>query len=232
MRFEIEKDVLERAPDIFIGIVVARGIDTARQGDRLAAMLAQSVAAVAASLGGKVKEDARVLPYREAFQRLGINPNKYMCSIEALMTRIQKSGHVPSINGVVDAGNAISIRYVLPIGAHDLAQAGDAIELRYSKAGDTFMPFGSTEPEAVDAGEIVYASGNVVRTRRWMWRQSEVGKITPQVRDVFFPIDGFRGINEDAVVKARDELACILESELGCSAARGFVDRDNPVFSC
>jgi DNA/RNA-binding domain of Phe-tRNA-synthetase-like protein len=231
MRFEIQLSVLEKAPDIFIGIVVGRRIDTTR-GGRAAEMLAESVRAALPSLTGKVKEDARILPYREAFLRLGINPNKYMCSIEALMTRIQKSGQIPSINGAVDAGNAISIRRVLPIGAHDLGQAGEEIELRYSRPGDTFIPFGSAESEAVDPGEVVYASGSVVRTRRWMWRQSETGKIGPQASSVFFPIDGFVGINKDEVMKARDELASLIEAELGAIAVKGFVDRDNPVFSC
>jgi DNA/RNA-binding domain of Phe-tRNA-synthetase-like protein len=232
MRFEIQKSVLEKAPDIFIGIVVGEGIDNTRGDERLAGLLAEKTAALLPTLSGKVKEDARVLPYREAFQKLGINPNKYMCSIEALMTRIQKSGRIPSINPVVDAGNAVSIGHFLPIGAHDLGQAGDRIELRYSRPGDRFIPFGQAECEAVDEGEVVYASDDVVRTRRWMWRQSETGKITSGASRIFFPIDGFAGVNADEVLKARDELAGIVEAELCGKAVKGFVDRDHPVFAC
>ena len=32
--------------------------------------------------GHKVKEHEKILPYREAFTKLSINPNKFLCSIE------------------------------------------------------------------------------------------------------------------------------------------------------
>lgn len=53
-----------------------------------------------------------------------------------------------------------------------------ALEVRPAAEGDRFIPFGGGEAELPDPGEIVYASGQEVRTRRWTWRQSEVGKIT------------------------------------------------------
>ncbi len=83
-----------------------------------------------------------------------------VCSIEALFTRIAKGKGMPHINPVVDLGNAISLKYTLPLGAHDLGDAGDDIQVRLSRPGDTFLPFGSTEEEAPDAGEVVYAVGS------------------------------------------------------------------------
>ena len=55
-------------------------------------------------LNVKIKEEAWIEPYREAFRSLGINPNKFMCSIEALMTRISKGNSISSINPIVDLG--------------------------------------------------------------------------------------------------------------------------------
>ena len=83
-----------------------------------------------------------------------------VCSIEALFTRIAKGKGMPHINPVVDLGNAISLKYTLPLGAHDLGDAGDDIQVRLSRPEDTFLPFGSTEEEAPDAGEVVYAVGS------------------------------------------------------------------------
>ena len=68
----------------------------------------------------KVKESPEIVPYREAFRALDINPNKFMCSIEALLTRIAKGKGFPEISPVVDFGNAVSLKYRLPIGAHDM----------------------------------------------------------------------------------------------------------------
>ncbi|MDP3177126.1 MAG: phenylalanine--tRNA ligase beta subunit-related protein [Spirochaetaceae bacterium] len=231
MRFQIAPDIARDVPRIFIGIVVAEGVDNGQSRPALAAALAEAVAAVLPGLGDRPKEDPRVLPYREAFAALGINPNKYMCSIEALLTRIKKTGALPSINPAVDAGNAVSVRRLLPIGAHDLGRDGETtIELRRARAGDAFVPFGSAQAEAVDPGEVVYASGGAVRTRRWMWRQSEIGKIGPETTRIFYPIDGFAGTNERAVLEARDELAELLSRELGARVAKGFVSAESPVF--
>lgn len=36
---------------------------------------------------------------------------------------------------------------------------------------------GTNEIEKLNDGEVVYAVGNQVRTRRWTWRQSDEGKI-------------------------------------------------------
>ena len=52
-------------------------------------MLAGNVAECEAYFTGKKpKETEDILPYRAAFTAPGINPNKFMCSIEALLTRI------------------------------------------------------------------------------------------------------------------------------------------------
>lgn len=178
--------------------------------------------------GKKVKEEEEILPYREVFRKLGINPNKYMCSIEALFTRISKGKGMPSINPMVDLENAISLKYTLPMGAHDInsADAHD-IEVRFSMEGDKFLPFGAEEFETVDEDELIYVVGDEVRTRRWTWRQSNYGKIEKQTNYVFFPIDGFLDVNKDKVLEARDELAKYLKEIFSCEVQLGFVDKEN-----
>lgn len=46
---------------------------------------------------------------------------------------------------------------------------------------DLFIPFGSTEYDNPEVGEVVYASGNEIRARKWTWRQGENGKIDNSV---------------------------------------------------
>ena len=71
-----------------------------------------------------------------------------------------------------------------------------------------------------------------MRTRRWTWRQSEIGKITEETRDLLFPIDGFKSLNLDRVLEARRELSELIERIFGAKTAVGMVDKDNPVFEC
>lgn len=229
MKFAVSREIFEKMPTVCFGVVAAHGIGNGAPVPAIDAMLEAGIEGAAARfVGRKVKEEADILPYREAFRALGINPNKYMCSIEALFTRIAKGKGMPHIDPIVDLGNAVSLKYTLPIGAHDLGRSAEDICVRPAVAGDTFLPFGAEEEEMPEAGEVVYAVGHEVRTRRWTWRQSEHGKIGPETSHVFYPIDGFTDFNKDRVLAARDELAACIEKFWGCQVTVGFVDAAHP----
>lgn len=225
MKFIVEPAVFAKLPTACFGVVAAKGIDNAKHYPKIDALLDESIALAESRFSGKkVKEAAEILPYRAAFQALGINPNKYMCSIEALFTRIAKGKGMPHINPLVDLNNAISLKYTLPMGTHDLGISPLDMEVRFAREGDLFLPFGGETSESPDAGELVYAVGNEVRTRRWTWRQSEQGKIGADTSYVFFPIDGFTDFNRDRVLEAQDELCALVEAIFGCQVKTGYLD--------
>ena len=229
MKFRVEKEIFEKLPNACFGVVMAKNIDNSKEYPEIQHLLTESIRAAAQHFEGKkVKEEANIFPYREAFRTLGINPNKYLCSIEALFTRIAKGKGMPYINPVVDLGNAISLKYTLPMGAHDLGGNIDDICIRFAKTGDTFLPFGADIEETPDIGEVIYAVGKQVRTRRWTWRQSENGKITSHSSDIFFPIDGFSDFNREQLIIARDELNSLIRQIFKCETTVGIVDITNP----
>ena len=232
MNFVIEKEIFRALPDMCVGVVAAKGVDNSKSCPGIEELLDQAIAVAEQRFSGKkVKEEPEILPYREAFRTLGINPNKYMCSMEALFTRISKGKGMPHINPLVDLNNAVSLLNTLPMGTHDLGLSEEEIVIRRSRPGDTFLPFGADEEERPDPGEVVYAVGSQIRTRRWTWRQSEHGKIDETTSFVFFPIDGFTGVNDDRVRSASVQLEALLREHFGCETVRGFVDRDHPVMS-
>ena len=229
MKFIVEKEIFEKLPNACFGVVMVKGIDNGKAYPEVNRLLDKSITAAAQRLEGKkVKEEPDILPYREAFRALDINPNKYLCSIEALFTRIAKGKGMPHISPVVDLGNAVSLKYMLPMGAHDLGGSSEDICIRLAQPGDTFLPFGGEAEETPDSGEVVYAVGHQVRIRRWTWRQSEHGKITLESTDIFFPIDGFTDFNREQVLAARDELQALVKRIFGCEVAVGFVDAKHP----
>lgn len=231
MRFAVSEKVFDVLNDVCFGVVVAKGISNVEKIPVISDMLVRNIAICEDRFEGKkVKDSPFMLPYREAFSKLGVNPNRYMCSIEALLTRISKKKGFPSINPAVDLGNAISIKYNIPIGAHDLGTIRDSLTVRFSEPDDHFIAFGETESEVPDAEELVYVSDHEVRTRRWTWRQSEVGKITDDTTSLLFPLDGFRNFNEKEVISARNELADCLKNLFNCNVATGFVDSQNPIY--
>ena len=141
MKFEIAKEVFDLLPNGYFGIVAVKGMDNTREIPELEAMLQANIEVCEKDFEGiKVKNADDIVPYREAFRAMGINPNRYMCSIEALLDRIAKGKGFPHINAIVDLGNAVSIKYHLPIGAHDMATIDEALEVRHAKPEDTFIP--------------------------------------------------------------------------------------------
>lgn len=231
MKFYVTDDVFKKIPNAVFGLVSVYGVDNKKEKVKIEEMLKKSIETCENYFEGKkVKEEKEVELYRKAFENLGINPNKFMSSIEALLTRISKKKGFPHINAIVDLGNAVSLKYYLPIGAHDLDTMFDnEFCVRTATDKDSFIPFGETEGEMVDEGEVVYASKDQIRTRRWIWRQSEAGKITNETKNLLFIIDGFKE-NKEEILKARDELSEILENEFSCKTKKGLIDEDNQEF--
>ena len=169
MKFEVSKYFFDKVEDAVFGVVVVKNFNNKVSYDYINNMFNESLKTSKKKfLNVKIKEEEWIQPYREAFRKLNINPNKYMCSIEALMTRISKGNDIPHINSIVDLGNALSLKYELPIGIHDMDNFIDGdIQIRESDGKDNFVPFGSDEVEHPEVGEVIYASGNEVKTRRW-----------------------------------------------------------------
>ena len=249
MYFEVSREMFDKLPTFTVGVVAVTGIDNQRDVPAITKMLGENAEACRQyfeASGNKAKNDPCVVPYREAFKAVGLNPNRYACAIEALMDRIAKGKGMPEINPAVDLGNAISLKYRLPIGAHDMntfvradgsgrGTEGAGIEIRPATSEDHFRPFGAPEGEYDDPedGEIVYVSGHEVRTRRWAWRQSEQGKMSDKTTAVFYPIDGFSDVNLEDIKKAMKEFTELLANYFArsgsrCTVETGIVDKDKP----
>lgn len=217
MVFSIDEAVFDALPALCVGVVVAEGVDnSAERVPTIDALLDGAIADAERRLAGiHASDDPRVQPYRVAFHALGMSPSRYPSSNIALLRRIAKGKGLGRVNPVVDLGNAISIKYALPLGAHAMGE-GEVLELRLSRPGDVFVALGEKGADPTLApGELVYAVGDLVHTRRWTWRQSENGKVGPGSARIVFPIDGFVGTNDDAVRAACDELAAHLRDDLG-----------------
>jgi len=227
VKFKVAQDVFEHLNNVCFGVVWARGVNNRDPNPEIGSLLESSIEELARRLAtGKAKTAPEIVCYREAFNALGMNPNKFPSSIEAMASRIEKGKGFPHINPVVDLGNAISLKYLIPLGAHDTDSARGDIQVRFSRAGDRFIPFGETAEEILEPGELIYSVGERVKTRRWIWRQSEQGKVTEASSNIFFPLDGFVDMNYHSLISARDELADRLHRLLGAAVGVGFIDRN------
>lgn len=232
MKFVITKDIFNKIPNMYVGVIIASNVNNAKDYPEIEQLLKEEMTAAQKRFKDvKLKQDPQIIPYREAFRQIGINPNRYPCSVEALFKRLSKGKNLPQINPLVDLNNALSMKYTLPMRTHTLDGVKENIEMRLAEPDDTFEALGSDKIESPDEGEVVYAVGHQVRTRRWTWRQSKFGMITPETKTVFFPIDGFSDFNKEKVDQAAKELEEKLQNIFHCQTKRGFVDQENPSFS-
>ena len=228
MKFMVEDAVFEKLPEYVVGVVVARGIDVHRHTHMPQDVLRSGEAVFRdRHCHCDYKEHPDLVPYREAFETIGINPNRFPSSIEAMGKRVLNGAALPFIHPVIDLVNGISLNYAVPMGAHDLDQLGGDFEVRFSREGETFVALGSDQEEVLPAGELIYGDSGRVRTRRWIWRQSEWGKVTQDSRNVLFPVDGFNGQNLDQVLAARNQLAAALAGEFGALVSVHLIDKDH-----
>ena len=224
-KFEVAAEVFEKLPTYCLGVVVARGVDNDTANVKVTQMMNDEMDAFVQRMAGvNLKEYPGIQPYRNAFLSLGMNPNKFMCSVEALSKRVQKGNRLPNINPIVDLGNALSLKYCLPMGAHDIEKLDGDMTVRFSTTEDYFLPMGENEAEQMPDQELVYVSNHTVKTRRWICRQSDDGKIDEKTGYIFYPIDGFVDANLENVKRATAELAKFLAEEFGCEVKTGFID--------
>ncbi|WP_371380115.1 B3/4 domain-containing protein [Sporomusa aerivorans] len=227
MRYTVDKAVFNINPNLKIGILIGRDIEnsetTAADESRLRFAEQRMRESLQADL---VRALPNVALYRDFMTNAGINPNKYLPSVEAMFKRILKGGALPVINALVDLCNAVSIEQMISLGAHDLKDIHKDLEVRFSNGEDIFLPFGATEYENVDAGELVFTSGNIVQTRKWIWRQSELGKTTVDSKDVFFQLVGFDN-TEATLANAMEAIEGLIVDRFNGTCAKYIVHQNS-----
>ncbi|GAB2840322.1 B3/4 domain-containing protein [Actinocorallia aurea] len=161
-------------PDFAVLAMTARGLVNG-PGD------AESEAWLTAAAREADPDDAHVLAWRDAYRAFGAKPSRTRPSVDALLRRADA---LPSISRVVDAYNAVSVEYALPIGGEDLDHYAGAAVLTVADGTETF---GEDEPPV--AGEVVWRDDIGVTCRRWNWRQCARTRITEDTRDALFLLE-------------------------------------------
>ncbi len=190
MRFSIQKDLFDVLPDLTLGVVVATEIDNTRPSREIEERLQQTIEEMKRDFGAdKAQDHPRIRPWRSAFSKLGISGSKFPSSIESMARRILKGDPFPFINPLVGLYNSISLKYLVPMGGHDLSTLVGNIHLRFAEGWEPFTPMGGEETLVVPKGELVYRDDREVLTRNWVWRQCEKDKVTEKTEKIFIPVD-------------------------------------------
>ena len=114
-------------------------------------------------------------------------------SIEALLKRVAKDQPVGSINPLVDAYNATSLTFGLPVGGEDLATFVGDMHLTIAAGDEPFWPLGSDHNEPALPGEVIYRDAQDVICRCFNWREGQRTLLTEQTTDAVFVLEQPQG---------------------------------------
>ncbi|MEW5992064.1 MAG: phenylalanine--tRNA ligase beta subunit-related protein [Chloroflexota bacterium] len=212
--FAYDPDVLERFPAVVGGAIHAVGVVNGPASTALAeAYQAEQSAAIARIGDTPLSELPSLAAWRRAFRAFGVDPTGYRSAAEALLRRLTKQGSIPSISSLVDLGNLVSIRYVLPVAVFDLAPATGRTTVRFATGGESFTDLGSGERERPEPGEVIFVDeAGLVCARRWCWRQSAESAAGPGTSTVLVTVEGHHEGAAADVVAAIADLTSLLSA--------------------
>lgn len=230
MYFRVDKKIANVGNGLYTGVVVAYGLSNKDACEPISAMLQAEVKTARDAMNGERAKNLNTLEvYRCAMKSLGVNPQKFPCSIEAILDRISKKGEFPNLSPIVDLGNYISVKYKVPVGVHDIDTMTEDLCIRLATLEDCKDDGNQFDNDKLIEGEPVYATGTSVRTRRWLWRQMPAGRVSANSVNFVFPIDGFFD-NKDVIDSACKELVDLIKHYFGVDAESGILTAEENEF--
>jgi DNA/RNA-binding domain of Phe-tRNA-synthetase-like protein len=186
--YTIDARVFELFPEFRRCVILASGIENYGTDSELSDLLRQAVSSAPNSI-----DQSRIDAWNGAFQRCGVDPERYTPSVRFLHQQIRKGKPVRSINKIVDVMNITSLRWCVPAGGDDLhSMDGGDLALGIARGDETFAPlFKPHIVEHPEPGELIYYTpqSRRVMCRRWTWRNADFSKITPDTSAIAMNVD-------------------------------------------
>lgn len=230
--YSVSPQIFERFPGYIRGVVIAHDVTNGPSPPELIQLLREAEDSVRARLTlDKIAEEPRIRSWREAYRAFGAKPADFRSSVEAMARRVLRGDELPAINALVDIGNVISLRHLIPAGGHAIDLLNGDIELRFAQGDEDFVALGSDELEHPLPGEVIFAEGKTVLTRRWTWRQGNHTLTLPETRAIEFNVDGLPPVDRDEIEAACAEVAELVQRFCGGTSRIDYLTAETPRIS-
>ncbi|WP_205743349.1 B3/4 domain-containing protein [Geobacter sp. FeAm09] len=195
----------------------------------LVELLREAEGSVREQIGtAEITAHPRIAAWRDAFKKVGIKASEYRPSTEAMARRALRNQELPCINALVDIGNVLSLRHLVSMGGHAIDVVTRDMVLRTASGEEEFIAFGSDQVEHPVPGEIIFAEGAAVLTRRWCWRQANHTLTLPETTAIEFNIDGLPPVSPGEVEQICRETMELVQRFCGGTCRYGVITRHNP----
>lgn len=216
IRYAIDPSIFEKVPGYIRGLVVVRGANnTAANADVQTALRDTERRFAAEYTLESLLADPRIASWREAFKLFGMSPSEFRPAHEALARRAVQAKPLPSVNSLVDIGNAMSLEKLIPIGIHPIENFAGQLALKRATGIELFKPLGSAKMENPKPGEIIFADNLSVHARAWVWRQAQCSMTLPATRDVVVHVDALPPAEASTVGVICNEVASRIHRACG-----------------
>ena len=231
LSYSIAEEVFARFPEYRRGVVLAYEVKNGESSPELVELLRREESLARERLHVEtLTAEPRLASWREAFRQLGYKPGDNRPSIEALLRRVLRGQELPAINALVDIGNIVSLRHMLPVGGHATDVLTQDIALRPASGAEEFVPFGSDQAEHPMPREFIFVEGNTVLTRRWIWRQANHTLTLPETTAIEFNLDALPPLTAADLESAGRDVMDLVERFCGGRIKFAILSRQNPCF--
>lgn len=232
--YKIDDEIFKREPQYKRVVIIFKNCINRETPPTIWAMFKDICASINATIvAERITEIPVIKAWRHAFRNFGINSSSDRPAIEALLRRaVNNPTSFKSINFLVDLGNIVSLQYLLPVGVHPFTEDSHDYQLKLADGNEKYADFVTKQQETIAPGEIIFADGDVVQTRKWVWRQSAQSMISISTKDFFLNIDFINDIAEPELFLISDNIKTFFEHELKTSGELYVLTEKQPSFSC
>ena len=225
MNFKIKKEIINKFPNLAIGILVAKDLNNYGQNAQIDELLRTEEVVIKSSTINLENLD-KIKVWREAYSTFGAKPKKYKSSIENLLQTVIDGRNLRHINKIVDIYNYISLKYQLPLGGDDLDKIEGDIILKLASGDESFVGLGTNLITNPKLGEVIYVDDKDVLCRRWNWRECDKSKMTESTKNVVLVIESLLD-NKKELETALNELRIFVQKFCGGTIATTILDKHN-----
>jgi len=212
MKLKISKEILEKYPELEIGVVICKNLNNSKDSGEIQRLLRKIEENVKDKTNTEeVTEIPTIAKWREVYKSFGAKPSKYRNSVEALLKRVVNGNEIYKINCLVDSYNLISLKYTMAVGGEDMDKIEGDLSLDFAKGSEEFVALGDNENDPPKEGEVVYKDEGGVVCRRWNWREADRTKLTKETKNAIIVIENLIPENKDKFKQALNELKEMIE---------------------
>jgi len=145
MIVQIEKELQELLPQLMLGGFVAE-VSVEASSEALMALLSDEIKRLEPQLTPEsIREMSTVKANKDAYRKLGKDPNRYRPAAESLLRRVANGKGLYHINNVVDILNLISVKTGFSICGYDLDTINGEIAMGIGASNEPYEGIGRGE---------------------------------------------------------------------------------------